>query len=686
MQRVIAKLGQNFFGGIKQKDLRPINKIKCTEQMSPELIISLFDTLKLEYISHYENELIKAEKKLLDTQQVNRLCDQIYACMLTAHDTILKACAHQMLNLELRDTLDLVKNSSLSELKIYIRLPWSDNALRLKARYDRQSLSYVNGKLSSMEFILRDYYKELLIKDGLSLAQASSMYQQKISLYRDEYMNYLGEESHGSNYFLRLGNAGENADFDSEFELELFAIEDASIEQDVACLSILSSMQAYFQGHIEEINKDLQEHSMPKPLFEYKLDFDEAVKKEVSLALAYEERFNMYARVYNASKIEFNKLCFNEEPTQKPKLEDYALKLYLSDKKTDFRLSIDLDLDERIHNDLSTYLDSNDTSCFDITLKQIRSYYQEEIIKLISIDMSMDKKREEQMSLHKAYEQMVIDYHSRCTSKIIEAKKEFRFEEASLVLNSIEDYAFGIHPSFEGLDKLMVLSWAQEAALANDLSLYNLERLRIKASEFISTNCLNGDIAASSEEIHPHEVSIVVEEFAMYEQRILNFVEQMAGLYIQTLYGLISEKVDAKEWTDFDNQYMALLHKSYTTYYNNSFETAGVQKQAGIDKAFYSKGEDAPYFTKMRIATQQKIHDVNNYYTKIIENAKKSYIDNGNITVLKTELNILRSDVDRLVSEHHLLASQYKKEFDATALEESYLFEKGKYYEYLQGN
>ena len=252
-------------------------------------------------------------------------------------------------------------------------------------------------------------------------------------------------------------------------------------------------------------------------------------------------------------------------------------------------------------------------------------------------------------------------------------------------LNSIEDYAFGIHSSFEGLDKLMVITWSKEAAKSSDLSLYNLERLRAKAAEFISVNCLNGDLAASSEEIHPHEVSIVVEEFAMYEQRILGFVEQMARLYIQNLHALLDESIDKKQWEVFDRAYTDLLQKSYTTYYNNSFETAGIQKQAGIDKAFYSKGEDAPYFTKMRIATQQKIHDVNNYYTKIIENAKKSYIDNGNITTLKTELNILRSDVDRLVSEHHLLASQYKKEFDTNAVEESYLFEKGKYYEYLQG-
>jgi hypothetical protein len=233
---------------------------------------------------------------------------------------------------------------------------------------------------------------------------------------------------------------------------------------------------------------------------------------------------------------------------------------------------------------------------------------------------------------------------------------------------------------FQGLDKRMVVERAIEAAKNNDLSLHFINIVRLKTEEFININCMHGDDVSKEEELGVHEINVIMERFAMIEQRLLSFGQRMIEYYLLYISRYYEGDKASMEWKAFEEKYDELLNQPLTTYYDTTFDIAKVQQQAQDDKEHYDSGDATSFFTKMKNTTQQKIYDVNDKYVQEIEDAKASYIETGRRKALNLVLQNYRTDIDRLVDEYVTIAQYYIQEFENSEFDIVDDFDKGKYY------
>jgi hypothetical protein len=405
----------------------------------------------------------------------------------------------------------------------------------------------------------------------------------------------------------------------------------------------------------------------------------EAKLNEKNFVDKYKELFSIYIGNYEHTRTQFNNLtAYYSKNDTLPTLDEYSLNTFFDDVSNTFKETLLSSLDDLVKRSVDYYQKTGSDDFIINIENQIRNYYQEQLSSLYIKSRNAIKKSDIQkyeIPIIEEYKEKIDEYRNACMQKI-----DYIFDKEYPPINKYVDYSFNLGKEFQGLDKRMVVERAIEAAKNNDLSLHFINIVRLKTEEFININCMHGDAVSKEEELGVHEINVIMERFAMIEQRLLSFGQRMIEYYLLYISRYYEGDKASMEWKAFEEKYDELLNQPLTTYYDTTFDIAKVQQQAQDDKEHYDSGDATSFFTKMKNTTQQKIYDVNDKYVQEIEDAKASYIETGRRKALNLVLQNYRTDIDRLVDEYVTIAQYYIQEFENSEFDIVDDFDKGKYY------
>jgi len=653
------------------------------------------DTKEEEIISHYELQNNKAyqfyseqwreiDLKHIAIDKKEKYFDTLCALLMDTHQKVQEACLENLEvyyqqkteeEIEIGQKIDSVD----LDLKMLYSEYWPLNAIRLKAYVDRDANYYVNGKLSNFEYFLRSLYRQKVLQKELDLLFAETSYRQDISIYRDVYFEGHNTGVANSNFYLQIAPAPEHFNFESNTDIIYQAKEDASSYMDEPNYSFFISFQAHFNKQISDYALRVKHEIYPLDSKALKQMLLEAKLNEKNFVDKYKELFSLYCGNYEHARTQFNQLTGAYTKLYNlPKVEEYSLTTFFDDVSDTFKETLLSSLDDLVSRSVEYYRKTGSDDFIVNIENQIRNYYQEQLSSLYIKSKHVIKKSDIQkyeIPIIEEYKEKIDEYRNACMQKI-----DYIFDKDYPPINKYVDYSFSLGKEFQGLDKRMVVEWAVEAAKNNDLSLHFLNIIRLKTEEFININCMHGDAVSKEEELGVHEINVIMERFAMIEQRLLSFGQRMIEYYLLYLSRYYTGDKTSDEWKAFESKYDELLNQPLTTYYDTTFDIAKVQQQAQDDKEHYDSGDATSFFTKMKNTTQQKIYDVNDKYVQEIEDAKATYIETGRRKALNLVLQNYRTDIDRLVDEYMMIAQYYIQEFENSEIEIVDDFDKGKYY------
>ncbi len=429
----------------------------------------------------------------------------------------------------------------------------------------------------------------------------------------------------------------------------------------------------------------IKESTYLLPASEIKHIMQSAKLNEIEYENRYSELFNLYVSTYKQTYRQYALLTsMGYQDIKLPGVEEYALNTFFSDVENTFEDTLHTSMHEMVNQSVAYYEKTDSDDYILSTENQIRNYYQEQLSKLYLESKKEIKENEIQkleVPVLEEYKEKIDEFRNACMRKI-----SYSFASDYPPINKFENYSFNIDVVFQGLDKRTVVEWAMQAAKKKDLSLHSINLIRLKISEFININCMNGDNASHKEKLGSHELSVIQEKYAMIEHRLRVFGESLTEVYLQYLRRYYTGDFSSDEWKEFESKVDELLDQPFTTYYDTSFDIASVQKQANEDNDNYEIGSETPFYTKMKTISQKKIFDVNDMYANEIAQTKEEYIKTGRKVGLNLIINNLRADIDRIVDEHMNLVNYYVKEFEEQDIEIKDEFDKGPYYFFQSKN
>lgn len=656
-------------------------------------IISYYETVNNNAYQHYASEWRHIDLNVSDKNHKENIFDLICSAIIDDNATIHDMCKSDLEKLDFKsEDIDFSEFDAVTEyidqnefqefsfnLKMIYSDFWPSNAIRLKAYADQSSSFYTNGKLSNFEYYLRSFYKQKVLSGEYELSIATSSYQRDISLYRDTYFENNNVHVSDASFYLQILEKLDNFNYESADDIIFQATEDASSGNAEINYNFFISFQSYFNKMISKYALSIKESTYLLPAAEIKHIMQSARLNEIEYKNRYSELLNLYVSTYKQIYRQYALLTsVNYQDIKLPSVKEYPLNTFFNDVENTFEDTLHTSMSEMVNQSVA-YFEKTDSDDYILsTENQIRNYYQEQLSKLYLKPKSEIKLTEIQkleVPILEEYKEKIDEFRNACMRKI-----SYSFASDYPPINKFVDYSFNINVDFQGLDKRTVIEWAMQAAKKKDLSLHSINLIRLKISEFININCMNGDSASHKEELGSHELSVIQEKYAMIENRLIVFGESLVEVYLQYLRRYYIGDFDSDEWKTFDNKIDELLDQPLTTYYDTSFDIASVQKQAHEDNDNYGLGSETPFYTKMKTIAQKKIFDVNDMYANDIEAAKEEYVKTGRKVNLNLIINTLRTDIDRIIDEHMNLANYYVNEFEEQSIEIKDEFEKGPYY------
>jgi len=178
-----------------------------------------------------------------------------------------------------------------------------------------------------------------------------------------------------------------------------------------------------------------------------------------------------------------------------PDAEEYELNTFFKDVEDTFEDTLHTSMHEMVNQSVAYYEKTDSDDYILNTENQIRNYYQEQLSKLYLETKNEIKESEIQkleIPILEEFKEKIDEFRNACMRKI-----SYSFAADYPPINKFVDYSFSINVAFQGLDKRTVVEWAMQAAKKQDLSLHSINLIRLKISEFININCMNGDNASS---------------------------------------------------------------------------------------------------------------------------------------------------------------------------------------------
>jgi len=655
-------------------------------------IISYYETANNSAYQHYASEWRHIDLNMSDKVQKERIFDLICSSIIDDNATIHDMCKSDLEKLDFDSEdidfseFDSIQNIDYDEfqefgfsLKMIYSDFWPSNAIRLKAYSDKSSSFYKNGKLSNFEYYLRSIYRQKVLSGEYNLSIATSGYQRDISIYRDTYFEGNNTDVSDASFYLQILEKLDNFNYESPDDIIFQATEDASSGETEINYNFFISFQSYFNKMISKYALNIKETTYLLPAAEIKHIMQSAKLNEIEYKNRYSELLNLYVSTYKQTHRQFALLTsLNYHDANLPSVEEYPLNTFFNEVENTFEDTLHTSIHEIVNQSVD-YFEKTDSDDYILsTENQIRNYYQEQLSKLYlkpKNEIKLTEIQKLEVPILEEYKEKIDEFRNACMRRI-----SYSFASDYPPINKFVDYSFNINVDFQGLDKRTVVEWAMQAAKKKDLSLHSINLIRLKISEFININCMNGDSASHKEELGSHELSVIQEKYAMIEHRLIVFGESLVEVYLQYLRRYYVGDFDSDEWRMFDDKVDELLDQPLTTYYDTSFDIASVQKQAHEDIDNYDLGSETPFYTKMKTIAQKKIFDVNDMYANDIEAAKEEYVKTGRKVNLNLIINTLRTDIDRIIDEHINLANYYVKEFEEEGIEIKDEFEKGPYY------
>ncbi len=658
-------------------------------------IISYYETTNNSAYQHYASEWRHIDLNMSDEVYKQRIFDSICAAIIDDNATIHDMCKSDLekLNVQTED-LDFSEIESIEDnidyeefqeygfpLKMVYSDFWPSNAIRLKAYADKTSSFYTNGKLSNFEYFLRNIYRQKLLSNEFNRQLATSGYERDISIYRDTYFENNETALSDSSFYLQVEQQLDNLNYELAEDIIFQATEDASSGTTEINFNFFISFQSYFNSLISNYALQVRESTYGLPSNEVKYLLQSAKLKEAEYINRYSELFNLYVSTFNQIYRKLALLTLIEGIDMKlPLAETYKLNTFFDDVEETFEDALQTSMGDMVNQSVS-YYEKTGTDNYILGIEnQIRNYYQEQLSKLYLSpvsEISIKDIQKHEIPVLEDYKEKIDEFRNACMRKT-----SYPFTSDYPPINKYVDYSFNIGNDFQGLDKRTVVEWAMQAAKKEDLSLYSINVIRLKISEFININCINGDTSSHKEIVGSHELSVRREKFAMIENQLLVFGEILIETYMQYFKRYYEDDTKSEVWKEFEKKVLDIKDQPLTTYYDTSFDIASVQDQAEKDNEHYDSGEDAPYYTKMRNVSQQKIFEVNELYAEEIEQVKEDYIKTGRKMPLTLKLNILRVDIDRIVDDYLNLVNYYVKEFNVNDVQVIDEFDKGPYYSF----
>jgi hypothetical protein len=669
------------------------------ENSTAREIISFYETTNNSAYHHYASEWRYLDLNMSDKAYKERIFDSICAAVIDDNATIHNMCKSDLEKLSIRtkdlnfsevesmeDNIDYEEFQEFSfNLKMIYSDFWPSNAVRLKAYSDKTSSFYKDGKLSNFEYYLRSIYRQKILSGEYGVQIATSGYQRDISIYRDTYFESINTDLSNVSFYLQVLEQLDNFNYELADDIIFQATEDASSGDPEVNYNFFISFQAYFNKMISKYALSIKESTYLLSASEIKHIMQSAKLNEMEYENRYSELFNLYISTYKQTYRQYAQLTsMVYQDVKLPDVEEYNLNTFLKDVEDTFEDTLHTSMHEMVNQSVAYYEKTDSDDYILSTEGQIRNYYQEQLSKLYlkpKNEIKLTEIQKLEVPVLEEYKEKIDEFRNACMRKI-----SYSFASDYPPINKFENYSFNIDISFQGLDKRTVVEWAMQAAKKKDLSLHSINLIRLKISEFININCMNGDNAAHKEELGSHELSVIQEKYAMIEHRIRVFGESLTEVYLQYLKRYYTGDFSTDEWKVFESKVDELHAQPLTTYYDTSFDIASVQKQASEDNDNYDLGSETPFFTKMKTIAQKKIFDLNDMYANEVAQAKDEYIKTGRKVGLNLIINTLRVDIDRIVDEHMNLANYYVKEFEEQSIEVKDEFEKGPHYFFQSDN
>ncbi len=686
-----------FFSQEEEKSIR-LNEFSIIEYVhkkdsTAREIISYYETVNNNSYQHYASEWRKIDLDISDKDYKQRIFDLICAAIIGDNTTIHDMCKSDLEELDFKyddinfNELDSINdNINFEELRefefgfktIYSDF-WPSNAIRLKAYSDKKSEFYKNGKLSNFEYYLRSIYRQKVLSGEYDVQIASSGYQRDISIYRDTYFEGVPDNS----FYLQVKPEPKNINYDED-DIIFQAREDAASPSADVNYNFFISFQSFYNKKISHQAFEVKKKTFSASSKEVKQYLQLAKLNEIERTNRYRELFNLYLTTYNQTYQQYAALTSSGyREINLPPIVDYSLTTFFEDVDDTFEELLQSSMNDMVKQCVEHYNKSKSDEYILSVENQIRNYYQEQLSSIFIEPKTTIKKSEIQkyeIPVLEEYKEKIDEFRNACMRKI-----DYTFMNEYPPVNKYNDYSFNIGTEFQGLDKRTVIEWAMEAGRQEDLSLHSIKLIRLKTEEFININCMNGDELSTPEDFGSHETNVIMERYAMIEQRLLSFGNSMTEIYLHNLRRNYTGGFKDIEWKDFEAKSEALIEQPLSTYFDTNFDIATVQQFAQESKDNYDSASETPFYTKMKNTAQQKIYDVNDRYVKLIEEAKEEYIKSGKRVQLNLAYQYLRIDIDRIIDEYMNLSNYYQQEFNADSDQEEIKFDKGKYY-YFQTN
>jgi len=659
--------------------------------INAEEIVSYYELQNNKAYQFYASQWRNIDLSSLDGDKKERYFDISCASLMNTHQNIQESCLDKLelfYHIKKEENIEIDKKIDFVDFNLRMLYSgyWPLNAIRLKAYIDRAANYYSNGKLSNLEYFLRNIYRQKILqkKNRLEQSIAEVSYMQDISTYRDVYFENTNRIVNSS-FYLQVAPAPKDFNFENEDHIIYQAKEDASLYMDELNHSFFIAFQAHFNRQISDYALrikheiySLDSKALKQMLLEAKLNEKNFVDK-------YNELFSLYTGNYENTRMQFAQLtALDSKYNSPPKNKEFTLNIFFDNVNDTFKETLLSSLDDLVSRSVNYYQKINSDDFIMSIENQIRNYYQEQLSSLYIKTKNIIKKNDIQkyeIPILEEYKEKIDEYRNTKKKKI-----DYIFDKDYPPINKYVDYSFSLGKEFQGLDKRMVVEWAIDAAKNSDLSLHFINIIRLKIEEFININCMHGDAISKEEELGVHEINVIMERFAMIEQRLLSFGQRMIEYYLLYISRYYKEDKSGTEWKAFEAKYDELLNQPLTTYYDTTFDIAKVQQHAQDDKEHYDSGDATSYYTKMKNTVQQKIYDVNDKYVKEIEEAKADYVETGRRKALNLVLQNYRTDIDRLVDEYLIISQYYVQEFENNEFEIIDDFDKGKYYNFQNEN
>jgi hypothetical protein len=554
---------------------------------------------------------------------------------------------------------------------------WTPNAIRLKAYSDRGSNYYDNGQLSDFEYLLQTFYRSEIFNKKKSFDEATILYQKDIIIYRTTYFVENDKNQHSNEFFLSL-QAQPN---DSEFYKREYAIyqaqQDASLKvSNDLNIHYLKSIQAYFNRKIENNSTRTMKKLLDLLPNEQKKDIQEARIVEEDFSNEFIELFNLYIYHYSQTRNKYLALTNNHTKLiESHKIDDYKLTKFFDIVEEPFELSLYSSLSLRAQEASDYYNKFKSNQYYINTENRIRDFYQDKILSIITTkDMTDDKSQLQEYSCIEEYKEKIQDFRHKCGTGT-----DYIFPPEIPYINKYQDYSFSISKLFIGLDTRTVIENAITAAKNEDYSIYNIEWIRSKISEFININCMDADQNAEKEINGRHEVNVIMENYGMNEQRLLLYLKRLITFYSKYFISTL-EKKDTSKIKYYEKEVIKLNKTPVITYFDNKLEISSLIEQLNLEKEDTNNEITSAYLMKIQNATQQKIFDINDIYNERILHSMSEYVETGDAVKLNNVFQNLVLDINRLLDEFEKFSKHYNTHSEVVNKDDKVEFDLGKYY------